>query len=87
MRCASCGEYAFLPSVATVPLHAFIEMGFIAGALLAFVLESWLLFFGVFMLAAGLGFTIAAVWRLAKVPPRTGAVSLRHPSKFYSGTP
>lgn len=70
-----------------VPLHAFIEMGFIAGSLLAFLLESWLLFFGVFMLAAGLGFIIAAVWRLTKVPPRTGAVSLRHPSKFYSGTP
>ena len=85
VRCVSCGEFAFFPSVASVPFSVFIEMAIV----LALVFAAWLS--GVWLFAAALVgaivvlVVVALAWPLSRLPRSTGAVSFSRPSRFYSG--
>jgi uncharacterized membrane protein len=87
VRCASCGEFAFLPAVASVPFSVFVELAIVLALVLAAWLSGWWLFFVALFGAVAVIALVAFAWPLSKLPARTGAVSVSRPSGFYSGNP
>jgi uncharacterized protein (DUF983 family) len=87
LRCSACGEFAFLPSAATFPLLFLFELAVCIGVLAALILSGATLLVAALASAGALGLGIAALWPLSRVSPRSGAISLTHPSRFYSGNP
>jgi hypothetical protein len=86
-RCTQCGEFAFLPAIASVPFSVFVELALV----LVVVLAAWLS--GAWLFSVALLGAIAALalvtfaWPLSQVPVRDGKVSIARPSRFYSGNP
>lgn len=87
LRCPACGEFAFLPSVATFPLLFLFELAVCIGVLAAFVFSGATLLVAALAFAGALGLGIAAVWPLTGLSSHSGEISLTHPSRFYSGNP
>jgi hypothetical protein len=87
VRCSHCGEFAFFPSVASVPFSVFVELAIV----LALVFAAWLsgvwLFAVALLGAVAVLAAVALAWPLSRLPPSNGSVSFSRPSRFYSGSP